>query len=119
MAACVTRSWDSVTWARGSRVACWTRASSSAFTIATAVLNGSFDTGFSLDLGLKDLEFVSALGDEHGITLGLTELVRQRFLDTRQRYGGAAWPANVVRMMEHAAGVELRADGLADVIDRG
>ena len=82
------------------------------------ILNGSFDTGFSLDLALKDLNFVSDLGQAHDVPLALTDIVRQQLCAARERFGGAAWTANAVRLAEESAGVELRADGYEPVIDR-
>ena len=83
---------------------------------APVILNGSFNTGFTTDLGLKDLGFVTKLGRRLDVPLKLTTLVEQMFLASRERYGGDAWTAHVVKMMEEATGEELRAEGFPDVI---
>ena len=83
---------------------------------APVILNGSFNTGFTTDLGLKDLGFVTELGRRLDVPLKLTTLVEQIFLASRERYGGDAWTAHVVKMMEEATGEELRAEGFPDVI---
>jgi 3-hydroxyisobutyrate dehydrogenase len=80
------------------------------------ILNGSFNTGFTTDLGLKDLGFVTELGRRLDVPLRLATLVEQMFLASRERYGGDAWTAHVVKMMEEATGEELRAEGFPDVI---
>lgn len=86
---------------------------------APVILNGSYDTGFTLDLGLKDLGFVSELGGAHNVPLKLTGLVKQLFEQAREVHGGNAWTPHVVKMLEEETGFALRADGFADVISRG
>ena len=83
---------------------------------APVVLNGSLNTGFTTDLGLKDLGFVTALGKTNDVPLKLTGLVEQLFIESRARYGGQAWTPHVIKMMEDATGLELRADGFPEVI---
>lgn len=83
---------------------------------APVILNGSLNTGFTTDLGLKDLGFVTELGRNLEVPLQLATLVEQMFMASRERYGGDAWTAHVVKMMEDAAGETLRAPGFAEVI---
>jgi len=83
---------------------------------APVILNGSLNTGFTTDLGLKDLGFVTELGRRLDVPLKLATLVEQMFLASRERYGGDAWTPHVVKMMEEATGEELRAEGFPDVI---
>ena len=80
------------------------------------ILNGSLNTGFTTDLGLKDLGFVTELGRNLEVPLQLATLVEQMFKASRERYGGDAWTAHVVKMMEDDAGETLRAPGFAEVI---
>jgi 3-hydroxyisobutyrate dehydrogenase len=75
------------------------------------ILNGSYDVGFSIDLALKDLGFASALGDELGVPLELAGLVERTFARARSAYGGAAQSTQVVKLLEDALGVDLRAPG--------
>jgi len=75
------------------------------------ILNGSYDVGFSVDLALKDLGFASALGDELGVPLELAGLVERTFVRAREAYGGAAQSTQVVKLLEDALGVDLRAPG--------
>ena len=75
------------------------------------ILSGSYDIGFTLDLALKDLDLVLALADESGVPLELATLVRERFGEARERYGGSAWSPRVVQLLEDDVGEELRAPG--------
>jgi 3-hydroxyisobutyrate dehydrogenase len=83
---------------------------------APVILNGSLNTGFTTDLGLKDLGLVTELGRNLEVPLQLTTLVEQMFKASRERYGGNAWTPHVVKMMEDATGESLRAPGFAEVI---
>lgn len=81
------------------------------------ILNGSYDIGFTLDLALKDLALALALGEETEVPLDLAGQVRDRFVEARERYGGAAWSPMVVRLLEDAVGVDLRAEGFPATLD--
>jgi 3-hydroxyisobutyrate dehydrogenase len=75
------------------------------------ILNGSYDIGFTMDLAVKDLGFALELGRELDVPLELAGLVEETFLRARERYGGAAWSSQVVKLLEDALGVDLRAPG--------
>lgn len=75
------------------------------------ILNGSYDIGFTLDLACKDLGFAHDLGRELRTPLELAALVEQVFLRAREQYGGSAQSPMVVKLLEDALGVDLRADG--------
>jgi 3-hydroxyisobutyrate dehydrogenase-like beta-hydroxyacid dehydrogenase len=83
---------------------------------APVILNGTFNTGFTTNLGLKDLGFVTDLGHKLNVPLKLTGLVEQMFIESRSKYGGDAWTPHVIKIMEDETGVELRAPGFPDVI---
>ncbi len=80
-------------------------------TESQVILNGSYDIGFTLDLACKDLGLALDLAREHGVPLALGDLVAERFAEARARYGGSAWSPMVVKLLEDALGVELRAPG--------
>jgi 3-hydroxyisobutyrate dehydrogenase len=80
-------------------------------TESQVILNGSYDIGFTMDLALKDLGFALELGREHGVPLALAELVTGSFTRAREAYGGAAQSSQVVKLLEDALGVDLRAPG--------
>jgi 3-hydroxyisobutyrate dehydrogenase len=80
-------------------------------TESQVILNGSYDIGFTMDLAVKDLGFALELGRELAVPLELAGLVEQTFLRAREQYGGAAWSSQVVKLLEDALGVDLRAPG--------
>ena len=77
------------------------------FVVGNPTTSGSLSTSRArTDLGLA-----LALGDEAGVPLDLAALVRQRFAEARDRYGGTAWSPTVVKLLEDEVGEELRAPG--------
>jgi len=86
-------------------------------TESQVILNGSYDIGFTLELACKDLGFARELGRDLAVPLELAELVGETFERARDRYGNAAWSPMVVRLLEEAAGVELRAPGFPERIE--
>ena len=83
---------------------------------APVILNGTMNTGFTTDLGLKDLGLVADLGEQYGVPLKLTRLVKSLFEESRERFGGDAWTPYVIRMLEEEVGEEIRSDGFSTVI---
>lgn len=75
------------------------------------ILNGSYDIGFTIEHALKDLDLALALAEESGVPLDVAALVRDRFAEARERYGGSAWSPRVVQLLEDEVGEELRAPG--------
>ena len=73
--------------------------------------NGSYDIGFTIDLALRDLALVLALGEDTGVPLDLARQVRDRFDEAAIRYGGTAWSPMVVKLLEDEVGADLRAAG--------
>ncbi len=80
------------------------------------ILNGSYNVGFTMDLACKDLGLATLLGRELGVPLELAGLVEETFARARGRYGGEAWSTQVVKLLEDALGVELRAAGFPEVL---
>lgn len=79
-------------------------------TYVPRVLEGSYDSGFTMALTLKDAGFVTALGRSLGVPLKLSTLVEQHFVEAQARYGPGAWAPEVLRLMEDATGMALRAE---------
>jgi 3-hydroxyisobutyrate dehydrogenase len=75
------------------------------------VLNGSYDIGFTMDLALKDLGFALAMARNFGVPLDLATRVNAIFEEGKRAYGGDAWSTKIVKLLEDAVGVELRAPG--------
>ena len=75
------------------------------------VLNGSYDIGFTMDLALKDLGFALGMGEKFGVPLDLAARVNAIFEQGKAAYGGDAWSTMIVKLLEDAAGTDLRAPG--------
>ena len=75
------------------------------------ILSGSYNINFTMDLAVKDLGFALAFGRDFGVPLDLASLTMQTFLRAREAYGGGAWSAQVVKLLEDALKTDLRAPG--------
>ena len=83
-------------------------------TVAPVILNGSFDTAFTLELACKDLGLMMELGKSYGVPLKFTGLMDQMFIEAKEKYGANEWTPNVIKMMEENTGIKLRAPGFPD-----
>ena len=75
------------------------------------VLSGSYNVKFTLDLACKDLGLVNGIAEKIGVPLELGSMAQQIFRRARGLYGSQAQSPEVVRMIEAACGLELRAPG--------
>ncbi len=75
------------------------------------ILNGSYDIGFTMDLACKDAGFAVEFGRRFGVPLRLGGVMEQTFIEGRAKYGGGAWSAMIVKLLEDAVGTPLRAPG--------
>ncbi len=75
------------------------------------ILNGSYDIAFTMDLALKDLGFAMTFGREFNVPLDLAGLTNQTFIKGRAAYGGNAQSTQIVKLLEDAVGMDLRAAG--------
>jgi 3-hydroxyisobutyrate dehydrogenase len=75
------------------------------------ILSGSYNVKFTMDLACKDLGLVNNIAEKLGVPLELGSLTQQIFRRARGLYGSQAQSPEVVRMLEQACGLELRADG--------
>jgi 3-hydroxyisobutyrate dehydrogenase len=80
------------------------------------VLSGSYNVGFTMDLALKDLGFATEMGRTFGVPLELAAITEQAFVRGKAQYGGDAWSPKVVKLLEDAVGVELRAAGFPELL---
>lgn len=78
---------------------------------APSIFAGHYDPSFSIALCLKDLGLTTELARDVGVPVALTEKVEALFGDAERAYGGDAPELTVVKLVEDAAGVSLRADG--------
>ena len=83
-------------------------------TESQVILNGSYEIGFTMDLALKDLGFALELGREFGVPLDFAALAEAGFVRAREAYGGSAQSSQVVKLLEDALGVDLRAPGFPE-----
>ncbi|MEM8922058.1 MAG: NAD(P)-dependent oxidoreductase [Actinomycetota bacterium] len=87
-------------------------------TESQVILNGSRDINFTMDLVLKDLSLFQALADQAEVPTELSPLLLQVFTDAQDRYGPREWSPNVIRRLEDATGLDIRADGFpAEMVD--
>jgi 3-hydroxyisobutyrate dehydrogenase len=80
-------------------------------TESQVILNGSRNINFTLDLVDKDLSLFNAVADRSGVPLELAPLMLDIIGDAIERYGGREWSPNVIRRLEEASGVDVRAPG--------
>src|SRR5690606_11300535 len=78
------------------------------------ILNGSRYINFTMDLVLKDIGLFQQIADEAGVPLELSPLLIRIFEDGRARYGGDEWSSNIIRRLEDATGLEVRAAGFPE-----
>ena len=75
------------------------------------VLSGSYNVKFTMDLACKDLGLVNDIAKELNVPLELGSMTQQIFRRARGLFGSEAQSPEVVRMLEQACGLDLRAPG--------
>ena len=80
-------------------------------TESQVILNGSYNINFTMDLVLKDMGLFDGLAQRLEVPLEVSPLVLDIFRDGRARYGDRAWSSMIVKRLEEACGLELRAPG--------
>ncbi|MFK7731511.1 MAG: NAD(P)-dependent oxidoreductase [Pseudomonadales bacterium] len=78
---------------------------------APSVFAGHYDPSFTLDLCQKDLSLIVEACDSANTEAPVTRLVKQRFDQARETYGGDKGELHVVKLEEDYAGVSLEMDG--------
>ena len=63
---------------------------------------------------IKDMSLFQAVAERAGVPLELSPLVLDIFKDGQERYGPRAWSSGIVRRLEEACGMELRAPGFPE-----
>ncbi len=87
-------------------------------TESQVILNGSRDIGFTMDLVSKDIGLFQAVADRAGVPLEINPLMIQIFHDGEARYGGREHSPNIIRRLEEATGLDIRAPGFpAEIVD--
>jgi 3-hydroxyisobutyrate dehydrogenase len=80
-------------------------------TESQVILNGSYNISFTMDLVLKDMGLFNDLSIKNNIPLELSPLVLKIFKDGQKRYGPRAWSSMIVKRLEDACNINLRAEG--------
>ena len=87
-------------------------------TESQVILNGSRDISFTMDLVSKDIGLFQAIAERAGVPLELGPLLVEVFRDGERRYGPREWSPNIIRRLEEATGLEIRAPGFpAQMVD--
>lgn len=80
-------------------------------TESQVILNGSRDISFTMDLVAKDIGLFQQVADRANITLDIGPLLVDIFADGIARYGPRELSPNIIRRLEDATGLDIRAQG--------
>ena len=80
-------------------------------TESQVILNGSRDISFTMDLVKKDIGLFQEVADRAGVPLEMNPLMIKIFEDGIARYGDRERSPNIIRRLEDATGLDIRAPG--------
>lgn len=80
-------------------------------TESQVILNGSRDINFTMDLVVKDISLFQEIAERAGIPLEVSPVLIDIFKDGEQRYGSRELSPNIIRRLEDATGLDIRAPG--------
>ncbi|MFV1442251.1 MULTISPECIES: NAD(P)-dependent oxidoreductase [unclassified Phaeobacter] len=87
-------------------------------TESQVILNGSRDISFTMDLVSKDIGLFQAVADRHNVPLEINPLMIKIFKDGEARFGSRELSPNIIRRLEEATGLDIRAPGFpAEMVD--
>ncbi|MEL6477985.1 MAG: NAD(P)-dependent oxidoreductase [Pseudomonadota bacterium] len=87
-------------------------------TESQVILNGSRDISFTMDLVSKDIGLFGEVARRAGVPLELNPVMVDIFKDGEARYGGRELSPNIIRRLEDATGLDIRAPGFpAEMVD--
>jgi len=87
-------------------------------TESQVILNGSRDINFTMDLVLKDIGLFQEIAERSDVPLDVSPLLIEIFKDGMARYGAREWSPNIIRRLEDATGLDIRAPGFpAEIVD--
>lgn len=82
------------------------------------ILNGSRDISFTMDLVAKDIGLFQQVADRAGVPLEINPKLIDIFADGIERFGSRELSPNIIRRLEMATGLDIRAPGFpAEMID--
>ena len=80
-------------------------------TESQVILNGSRDISFTMDLVKKDIGLFQEIADRAGVPLEMNPMMIKIFEDGIARYGDRELSPNIIRRLEDATGLDIRAPG--------
>ena len=80
-------------------------------TESQVILNGSRDISFTMDLVAKDIGLFQDVADRAGVPLELNPLLIEIFRDGIRRFGSRELSPNIIKRLEEATGLDIRAPG--------
>jgi 3-hydroxyisobutyrate dehydrogenase len=80
-------------------------------TESQVILNGSRDISFTMDLVKKDICLFQAVADRAGVPLEINPLMIEIFNDGIACYGERELSPNIIKRLEEATGLDIRAPG--------
>ena len=87
-------------------------------TESQVILNGSRDINFTVDLVSKDIGIFQAIAERAGVPLEISPKLIEIFKDGEERYGPREWSPNIIKRLEEATGLDIRAPGFpAEMVD--
>ena len=87
-------------------------------TESQVILNGSYNINFTMDLVVKDIGLFENLSKKYHIPLEVSPVVFNIFREGQKKYGSRAWSSMIVKRLEDACNINLRAEGFpTELID--
>ena len=80
-------------------------------TESQVIWNGSRDISFTMDLVSKDIGLFQAVADRHNVPLEMNPLMIDIFKDGEARFGSRELSPNIIKRLEEATGLDIRAPG--------
>ncbi len=80
-------------------------------TESQVILNGSRDISFTMDLVKKDVGLFQDIAERNNVPLEISPLICKIFDDGIARYGDRELSPNIIRRLEDATGLDIRAPG--------
>lgn len=80
-------------------------------TESQVILNGSRDISFTMDLVKKDVGLFQEIAERNKVPLEVSPLICDIFDDGIERYGERELSPNIIRRLEDATGLDIRAPG--------
>lgn len=80
-------------------------------TESQVILNGSYNINFTMDLVIKDMTLFENVARRAGVPLEISPKVLDIFKQGQKIYGARAWSSMIVKRLEDACNMDLRAPG--------